>query len=332
MTTHALAKKSEEARQRLVSHLQKSGAAYSRSVLGAFAVIPREAFVSSFYQDQGRNWIEQTADTLPEDTWLAAIYADESLVTKLSSRNVPISSSSMPSVMARMLEALQVQQGQKVLEIGTGTGYNAALLSYLTGDPMLVTTVEVDAPLAAKARVALEQTVGNVWVQIGDGQQGVASTQRFDRLIATAAGATFPWQWYYQLAPGGRLVMDLAGNLKVSSFFVLEKAQDGKRATGHFLVPPLYFMPMREEPVTSMALPSSSPSRTWSLPANHFLPARLQDASFRWFMQWRLCGLGGSKGVITHPHTRERVTFLRFRDKSTQLDLELAAGKEWRIL
>lgn len=235
--------------------------------------------------------------------------------------------------MARMLEALQVEPGMRVLEIGTGTGYNAALLATLTGNPASVTTVEVDAQLAAQAQRALQRTVGAVEIQVRDGRQGAAggTPVSFDRIIATASTRAFPWAWYHQLAPGGRLVMDLQGGLSVSSFCVLEKTLDGNGAQGSFQAPPLYFMPMREQ-VDALPPDASWDRTTWSLPFDHPLPARLQSDAFRWFVQWQIPGLVGKKGAIRHPHTRERVEFLRFRNPAgIQLDFEQQVRQAWRV-
>lgn len=333
MTTTPFAQKSAYARQQLVQHLQATGVAHSRAVLDAFTTVPREAFVSAFYQrqNQGRSWALCQREDVPEDQWLTYIYTDEPLATKISKRNRPISSSSMPTVMARMLEALEVLPGQRVLEIGTGTGYNAALLSVLAGDATCITTVEIDQNMAERAQEALKRTVGAVHVQVGDGHQGATGQAQFDRIIATASCAAFPWAWYQQLTPGGRLVVDLQGTLGESSFFILEKTFEGRSAHGHFLLPPLYFMPMlHTTPPTSHS--SLSPI-TWSLPAEHPVVAHLQDTSCRWFVQWRIPGITGSKVTLTHPQTRESVACLQFGDRTgqTQLDLKCPEGQQWQI-
>lgn len=325
---------SKNRREALIERLSTSGVIRSRAIYQAFAAIPREAFIPFFYQyqEEERHWIPRFPTDLPGDAWLEAVYTDESLVTKLSERNAPMCSSSMPSVMARMLEVLDVQPGMSVLEIGTGTGYNAALLATLTGNPTCVTTIEVDAPIAERARDALRRTVGEIQVQIGDGLRGARGKQaQFDRIIATASCRAFPWAWYHQLAPGGRLVMDLQGGLCVSSFCILEKSSDGTRASGSFQMPPLYFMPIQEERIPA-APGASSPLTNWSPSGDDPLPLLLQSDAFRWFAQWCLPGLSGSQGAIMHPRTRERVAFLRFRDQTgTRLDLERRANGEWHV-
>ncbi len=75
------------------------------------------------------------------------MYQNQALTTQVDARGLPTSSSSQPAVMALMLSYLDVKPGMRILEIGTGTGYNAALLVRLTGDPRLVTTLEIDSTL-----------------------------------------------------------------------------------------------------------------------------------------------------------------------------------------
>ncbi|MGH2509378.1 MAG: hypothetical protein ACRDHZ_18520, partial [Ktedonobacteraceae bacterium] len=91
MTTTSFAEKSAEARQQLVQHLQTTGVAHSSAILDAFTIIPREAFISAFYQEtnQGRSWALCQGEDVPEDQWLASIYTDDALVTQISERNMP---------------------------------------------------------------------------------------------------------------------------------------------------------------------------------------------------------------------------------------------------
>jgi protein-L-isoaspartate O-methyltransferase len=121
--------------------------------------------------------------------------------------NVPSSSGSQPSIVADMLAALAVQPGQSVMEIGTGTGWNAALLSRLIGEHGRVVTVEVDTALARAARQALTTAGFHVLVITGDGLDGYPPSAPYDRVISTAAiREVVPPAWLDQLRPGGRVV------------------------------------------------------------------------------------------------------------------------------
>jgi protein-L-isoaspartate O-methyltransferase len=120
---------SETRRQQLTAALRESGSLHSPEVAQAFLKVPREHFITHVYERAGRDW-NRRERTEATETWLDLIYQDHALTTAINTHQFPVSSSSQPSVMAAMLEALEVQPGQRILEIGTGTGYNAALLVY----------------------------------------------------------------------------------------------------------------------------------------------------------------------------------------------------------
>ena len=132
--------------------------------------------------------------------------------------------------MARMLEMLDVHEGQRVLEIGTGTGYNAALLAKLVGARGAVTTVDIDKEVAAMARGGLMATRSPARVVVGDGRAGVADAAPVDRLIVTASTETVPRAWFNQLIPGGTLVVPL--RLSTTLFAVQAVAAFRKVAAG----------------------------------------------------------------------------------------------------
>ncbi len=127
---------------------------------------------------------------------------------------VSTSSSTMPSLMARMLEALDVQDGHRVLEIGTGTGYNAALLCHRLGSGKVV-SIDVDPTLVAVARDHLAGLDYHPILVVGDGAAGVARHGPYDRIIATAAVPEIPVPWIEQLTPGGKILANLRGSPRV---------------------------------------------------------------------------------------------------------------------
>ncbi|MGH3801261.1 MAG: methyltransferase domain-containing protein, partial [Pseudonocardiaceae bacterium] len=140
---------------------------------------------------------------------LEQAYADRSIVTKRTESGNPISSVTAPSTQAMMLGQLQVQPGQRVLEIGSG-GYNAALLRELVGPGGSVTTLDIDQEIVDRARACLA-TAGyrDVRVVCADGEFGAAEYGPFDRIIVTAGTWDIPSAWVEQLAEGGRLVVPL---------------------------------------------------------------------------------------------------------------------------
>jgi protein-L-isoaspartate(D-aspartate) O-methyltransferase len=160
------------------------------------------------------------------------------------------SSTSMPTVMAVMLHALDLPaaldrrngSGMRVLEIGTGTGYNAALLCYRVRADNVV-SVELDPTLADAARPALASLELHPRVHTGDGAAGLVTAAPFDRIIVTASTDHIPPAWISQLAPGGVILVDLRGSL-TGSLLQLTMT-DSDVVEGSFLNLPGAFMPMR---------------------------------------------------------------------------------------
>jgi protein-L-isoaspartate(D-aspartate) O-methyltransferase len=137
------------------------------------------------------------------------VYTDEAIITK-QLNGVPISSSSQPAIVAIMLEQLSIEEGDRVLEIGAGTGYNAALIDYLVGDRGQVTTIDIDADIVENARQHL-LTAGCDRVQVicCDGGFGYPAAAPYDRIILTVGAWDIIPAWQQQLKPNGRLVLPL---------------------------------------------------------------------------------------------------------------------------
>ena len=173
---------SETAQSRLVQQLRREGAAGER-VLGVLASVPREVFIPEALRHRA--------------------FEDEAL---------PIGNGqtiSQPTVVAHMTEALALMPEHRVLEVGTGSGYQAAVLGDLAKE---VVTVERHAALADLARRTLAYLgYENVRVVVGDGTRGWREGAPYDRIIATAASPVVPPSLVEQLAPGGRLVLPVGG-------------------------------------------------------------------------------------------------------------------------
>ncbi|GAA1696427.1 hypothetical protein GCM10009745_48100 [Kribbella yunnanensis] len=159
--------------------------------------------------------VEQTMRSVPRHKFVpeASIedaYADIAVITKSASDGSALSCASVPTIVAMMLDQLQVQPGNRILEIGAGTGYNAALLAQLTGPGGAVTTVDIDAEVTAGARRGLDAT-GNEHVDVitRDGSLAAAENAPYDRIIFTVGAWDLTPEFWQQLAPGGRLVVPL---------------------------------------------------------------------------------------------------------------------------
>lgn len=144
------------------------------------------------------------------DVSVEEAYRDDTVVTRHDGDGVATSSASAPWLVGLMLDQLQVRPGMRVLEIGGGTGYNAALIAELVGEQGSVTTVEITPDVADDARTALARAgASTVEVVCGDGVHGYSPNAPYDRIIVTAGAWEIPQAWADQLAPGGILVVPL---------------------------------------------------------------------------------------------------------------------------
>ena len=180
----------DAARAALAERLRVSTGA-SPAVVAAFGEVPRHLFLPELPAEQA--------------------YQDEAFVVKSDASGLPLSSSSQPAIMAIMLEQLGLQPGHRVLEIGTGTGYNAALMARIAGPAGQVVSVDIDPELTALASVRLAGAgYGQVIVVTGDGGLGVPEYAPYDRIILTVGAHDLAPQWQSQLAAGGRIVLPLS--------------------------------------------------------------------------------------------------------------------------
>src|SRR5690606_15871680 len=197
----------------LAEELSAGGVIADPAWRAVFAVTPRHVFVPRFYALDEYNQprvLRHGEDPACREEWLRQVYRNQVLVTHYrvvgtmpdgSQARVATSSASMPSLVARMLDRLAVADGHKVLEIGTGTGYNAALLCARLGDKQ-VTSIEVDPDAAAEAADHLHAAGWHPTLVAGDGAAGHPEAAPYDRIIATCAVDTIPPAWIEQLAGG----------------------------------------------------------------------------------------------------------------------------------
>jgi protein-L-isoaspartate(D-aspartate) O-methyltransferase len=148
---------------------------------------------------------------------------------------------SQPYVVALMTERLMLLGAERVLEIGTGSGYQTALLAHLATE---VYSIEVIPDLSAQAARILLQTLGltNVRLRVGDGAFGWPDRAPFDRILVTAAPPKVPESLIEQLAPGGRMVVPIGSSDEVQMLKLIERRPDGSHAV-HDIIP-VRFVPM----------------------------------------------------------------------------------------
>jgi protein-L-isoaspartate(D-aspartate) O-methyltransferase len=205
-------------RQKMVQEQLKPRGIHDERVLAALAKVPREAFIPENTRDKS-----YTDSALP-------IGHDQTI--------------SQPFIVAIMTEQLRLQPTDRVLEIGTGSGYHAAILAELVRD---VYTIEIIEPLAKDASARLARLgYSNAHVKIGDGYQGWPEVAPFDAIIVTCAPDKVPQPLTQQLKEGGRMIIPVGTGLD-QQLFLLEK-KDGQMAQRAIL--PVRFVQMAGEAAT----------------------------------------------------------------------------------
>ncbi len=198
----------------LAAFLRENGIRDER-VLAAFAEVPRRAFVPEPLRDD----------------------AD-------GDHPLPIGHGqtiSQPFVVAYMTERLRLVGSERVLEVGTGSGYQTAILARLVEE---VFSIEIVPALAARAREVLVDELGiaNVRLRTGDGSLGWPEEAPFDRVIVTAAAPEVPSALVAQLAPGGRMILPVGASPEVQMLRIVDRGDDGVTAQADLL--PVRFVPL----------------------------------------------------------------------------------------
>lgn len=208
-------------RATLIAQLEREGALHDAAVRAAMLAVPRHAF-------------------LPAEP-LERAYANDAIPTKIAD-GVAISSASQPAIVALMLEQLALAPGMNVLEIGAGTGYNAALMRALVGPGGQITTVDIDADITDAAWEHLAATgITDVAVVTADGAAGYAPHAPYDRIILTVNAGDIAPAWAAQLKPGGLLVLPLS--VGAAQFSIAFEKRGGTLRS--LSMQPCSFMPLR---------------------------------------------------------------------------------------
>jgi protein-L-isoaspartate O-methyltransferase len=221
----------------------------------AFLAVPREVFIPDVLWRRDRDGLVRLHRAEDPEEWLRRAYGPGYVITQVDDGSpigpngrgeMPTSSASRPDIVALMLAAGQLEPGMRVLEIGTGTGYTAALLAHYLGAGN-VTTIEVDPILAARARAALA-TAGyeEVTVITDDGARGHSEGAPFDRVLSTVAAPRVPYEWVAQTRPGGLIVTPWGSAYKHAGLLSLTVHPDGS-ATGGLVNTTIAFMQLRDQ-------------------------------------------------------------------------------------
>jgi protein-L-isoaspartate(D-aspartate) O-methyltransferase len=205
----------DEENEELIEHIKSVGYLKSKQIEEALRKMPRYSFV-------------------PEG------------MKHLACNDMPLSigfnqTISQPSTVVAMTEALEVKKNQKILEIGTGSGWQAAILSYLVGEKGYVYSIEIIKELAEFAQKNIKRLrIKNVEIIAGDGSTGFEEKAPFDRMIVTAAAPDIPKPLLDQLSIGGIMVIPV-GNLYLQEMYVVKKLKNKieKKSIGNFMFVPL---------------------------------------------------------------------------------------------
>ncbi|MFB7542654.1 methyltransferase domain-containing protein [Streptomyces zaomyceticus] len=227
-------------RRALVRVIEADGELTDPAWRDAFAEVPRHLFVPYYYVP-GTGGYERLwsgdPDPARRDQWLRGAYEDTAIATRVRDGDL-VSSASQPSLMALMLRALDVRDGHRVLEIGAGTGYHAALLCHRLGEEH-VTTVDLDEEIAESARTHLAAAGYRPAVIAADGARGCPERAPYDRIVATCAVPSVPYPWLAQCAAGALVVTPLSTGL------LRLRVDDVTHAEGRFLETSAYFVALR---------------------------------------------------------------------------------------
>ncbi|MBT2228978.1 ATP-grasp peptide maturase system methyltransferase [Nonomuraea sp. NEAU-A123] len=242
----------------------------------AVASVPRELFLGeAVFRGTGRGdqWKVIRREDVSASEWLRLVYQDETWVTQVNGLmadeaagriwGTPTSSSTMPTLVVKMLAASSVGPGEKILEIGTGTGYSTALMCHRLGDGA-VTSIEYDPVVAARARAAITAAGCAPTLVVGDGLAGYEKNAEYDRLIATCSVRYIPIPWLWQVRNGGTVTAPLWGWMGGTAFAHLT-LDDMGNASGRFLGDDLYFMAARAHlphPLSSTLMPRGEPRQS----------------------------------------------------------------------
>ncbi|MEU3628963.1 methyltransferase, FxLD system [Amycolatopsis coloradensis] len=284
----------EALRETLIDVIKEAGHARTRAVEDALRAVERHHYVP--HVD-------------PVDA-----YANDIVVTKRTPEGEVLSCASQPAVVALLLDQLRPRRGDRVLEIGAGTGYNAALLAHLVGEGGHVTAIDVDADIVDHARERLTAAgVGNAEVVHGDGARGHEPGAPYDGIIASVGAYGIPDSWLTQLAPAGRLVIPLRIRGSVSRSIAFERAPTGGwRSAEHAMCG---FVPLRggiaDDPRSRIDLTGDTSVTLQSHQDQPFAPGRLTGVldqprrevwtgvtfarreSLEWMYLWLTCALPG---------------------------------------
>jgi protein-L-isoaspartate(D-aspartate) O-methyltransferase len=305
----------------LAATLTESGDLHDPAWAAAITATPRHRLVPTAYQQQpDGSWAQ--IDTTNEEG-LALVYSPTTLVTEVDTQGRAVSSSTKPDLMLRMLETLDVHDGHRVLEIGTGTGYNASLLAHRLGEAN-VFSLDLDTDLVAAARRRLADIGYHPRLAARDGINGWPEHAPYQRIIATCSVPHIPWTWAQQLTPGGKVLADLKIGTGAGNLVLLHRHDD--RLEGRFTQRWAAFMGMRHDDDTT---PSRVPKATTSQQRITSTPAQPWNTHREvWLLACLALPPGLRYGYTLDPATRTPKAATLSAPDGSWCDIELTTAKD----
>ncbi|WP_329386853.1 ATP-grasp peptide maturase system methyltransferase [Streptomyces sp. NBC_01716] len=258
----------------LADRIAESGSLTDPAWRAAVEDVPREVFLGNdVYRMNGSRWEPVHRADVGEEEWRRLAHSDITWVTQVEGIDAadapgplagrPTSSATLPSLVVRTLDVAGVREGDRVLEVGTGTGYSTAVLCHRLGDTN-VTSVEYDTGVAERAAAHLRTAGYEPTLVTGDGLEGYSDGAEYDAVVATCSVRHIPRAWLWQVRAGGSITTTLNGWMMASGLIRLTLDSAGV-ATGRFLGDQISYM---------LARPHERPPR----PTFHRLPGDVRTS------------------------------------------------------
>ena len=287
--------------------LEQAKAIYQETPLSeptqkAYLKTPRHKFVRRYRQWGVKEWSEVNEDNLEEH--LATLYSDRALVLFGDDDNDVPSTISQPSFVLRMLDMLQLAAGQKVFELGAGSGWNAALMGNLVAPDGCVYSLELIPEVAQRAVASMQELgITNLNVIQGDGGEGYAPGAPYDRAIFTAGAYDLPHPFFEQIKEGGLFLVVIKSEGGGDTLFLLRKERDHFESMDSM---PCGFVQMKGKyqldhlkPIPLEELPAWSELKDKPINRRRFW----WGGKGKWDFPWRTLGIRSFLG-ITEPSFR----------------------------
>lgn len=265
-------------------------------------------------------------ELLPPDVNVAEIYQDKTIVLKEATADAalppgtPLSSSTMPGLLASILEASEIQPGMRVLQIGTGPGYLAALIGHLVTDSGTVTTIEIDNDIAEKARVRLSALgYRNIHCVVADGYLGYPPMAPYHRIIVTASCADVPQLWIGQLEQTGLLILPFSLSQRASLYPMIAFEREEERLIGRVAssLIGVGFIPLYGQQVTYRVLYEKSISKLETATCLHLQKGTHRGVEYKGIAMLVLLEI--AKVVEHNPRVIESIDPMKLCEESTDL-------------